>query len=274
MITKEFESTMALVCWELEPTDFESVRDLLASNNMGHCCPKPKDEITALDGAIREVAGGRNKLVVRRKKARQNGLELVKVQRHEYANDYDSVASAKVAEGRVEAYGIDRWDLQTAFDASLKKLTASGISQALVRVIDALNGRPLKKAGGIYFLPAESFGTFEKIAGGLNTLNRGNVVVVGKLIPNDKTLGQVKERFCTLTETRLTELITDLTNGNLKEEGVQTRCDEIQSILQTITVYKNALDDTLEGVQNVAELAKRVAAGVAFRKFGNSGFSL
>jgi hypothetical protein len=103
MIEREYDISGAIGFWSLQPTPYQALLEALEAKGYGQCMPNVRTDQSALENAIKTNYGTKNKAVVSRKKPKQNGVELVEIERGREQNYYTTSFGAKVVGGAVKA---------------------------------------------------------------------------------------------------------------------------------------------------------------------------
>jgi hypothetical protein len=256
----------ALTFWAPEPVAVEAFAEALRTAGFPECTPNPRTDRSALEAAIKDTYGTKDRLVQARKKPNQHGVELVEVERDEVRNHYVTSFGAKVQEGQVVTdYGrADRETLQEQYEAAKAMLTPNAVSKALLDILTKLQGsRPLKP--GVYWLPPDTLEKWREVIWAVEGICAADVVVCE--VEMDPSLADVVlDRFAEEVNAEVLEILEALGKDTLAPEGVEARKDAAQSLLEKIEVYANALDTDLQELRRVAQLAKSAAVRAAMKQ--------
>jgi len=85
--------------WNPEPTGVQALWDALNGCGFGDCTPNPRSDRSALESAVKDTYGSKNRIIQPRKKPTKHGIELVDVERNEDRNYYTTNFGAKVQDG-------------------------------------------------------------------------------------------------------------------------------------------------------------------------------
>ena len=256
----------ALTFWTPQPVVVEAFADALRSAGFPECTPNPRTDRSALEAAIKDTYGTKDRLVQPRKKPNRHGVELVQVERDEVRNHYVTSFGAKVQEGQVVTdYGhADRETLQEQYESAKAVLTPNAVSKALLDILGKLQGsRPLKP--GVYWLPPDSLDRWREVIGQLEQINAADVVVCE--VEMDPSLADVVlDRFAEEVNAEVLEILDALGKGTLSPEGIEVRKEKAADLLEKINVYAEALDTDLQELRRVAQLAKSAAVRAAMKQ--------
>jgi hypothetical protein len=67
------------------------------------------------------------------------------------------------------------------------------------------------------------------------------------------------------------QLLDDVAKGTLNENRLNVRAQQAQELVCRIDLYSNILGEGLEGLKNVAMLAKSAAAAAVMQDFASAG---
>jgi hypothetical protein len=258
----------AVTFWISQPSPYATFRRVVTDLGNGACVPNPRTDKSALECAVRETYGSKNKIVQSRKKPGKHGIELVDVERNEDRNYYTTNFGAKVANGQVVTdYGYANRDvLQEKFDEEKATLTSAAVSKTLTAILEKLQGsRSLKPTGGVYFLPPDSIRDWRRIAEAIEDLGGTKVITVE--VEMDPSLSSVV--MATLREEVMVEalqMLDDLGRNTLSDAQVASRQTRAEALLEKVGVYESALERDLTDLRNAATLAKEAAMTAAIRQ--------
>ena len=163
-MNREFPVSGGKVGFRVDPTPYDAFKTALEDEGFAKHCPNPRTDHSALV-AVTGKAAGKDCKVVPRKKPKVNGVEVVRVDKHEHsANDYSTEMHTKVVGKAVYTdYGRD-YTLTEEFLKTKAVLTAGAITKALKSILcDELHGLPDFDSRRIY-VPEASLPRWNELA--------------------------------------------------------------------------------------------------------------
>ncbi|RPI80323.1 MAG: hypothetical protein EHM42_12265, partial [Planctomycetaceae bacterium] len=142
MNSQQIDVDGAVVYWSAGPTLRELVIERLQQLGMAEHVPDQRTDAACLKAAMRDHCDaranrrrGRDKLLQPRKRQKQNGFEVLDVERGEEGNDYRMHYAAKITEAGlivVTRGYADAHELRRYFDQHKAQLTGAAVGQLLV----------------------------------------------------------------------------------------------------------------------------------------------
>ena len=272
---RSFPVSGGKVGFKVDPTPFQSFKTVLEEEGFGKYVPNPRTDHSALVAVTRQAAGKDCK-VIPRKKPKVNGVEVVKVDKHEtLSNEYTTEMHTKVFNNRIHTdYGHDG-KLTEEFLKTKAVLTAGAIGKALKEILcEELHGLTDFDSRRIYVpevympqwnaLAARLFGRYDDEGNLVAEGICGGTYVVDKVEINAATIRQIK----TALESRINEqavgILMDVSKGTLNKDQLAKRAEKGQDLLAEVKLYSEVLQETLEGLQKTAESVTGMAAAAAF----------
>jgi hypothetical protein len=68
--------------------------------------------------------------------------------------------------------------------------------------------------------------------------------------------------------------LDDVSKGTLNDTQLQLRASQAQELVDRVNLYSNILNEGLEGLKNVAQLANGAAAAAVMQDFAASGIGV
>ena len=131
MIARNFGVSGAQVGYKVDPTPYNAFKTVLIEEGFGAYVPNPRSDHSALVSVTAKVAGKDCK-VIPRKKSKVNGVEVVRVDKHEhYANDYATELHTKVVGTSVHTDNGKDDRMTEEFRRTKAVLTSGAVGSAL-----------------------------------------------------------------------------------------------------------------------------------------------
>jgi hypothetical protein len=268
MIEKEYDISGAIVFWSLQPTPYQAVREVFTEMGYADCVPNPRTDRSALENSIRAVYGTRNKTIVSRKQPKRNGVELVNIERSTQRNGYITNFGARVLGSRVKAdYGFaDEGALTEEFLKLKARLTTTAVGQALVAVLEKMDGMTGLKPG-VYYIPEHHLKRWKELAERVEGCQEGNKITTARVAMDEGTARTIRDTLTQEVQEKAAKLLDDVSKGTLNDTQLQSRAKEAQALVDRVTLYSSILNEGLEGLKSVAQLASGAAAAAVMQDF-------
>ena len=268
MIEKEYDISGAIVFWSLQPTPYQAIREVFERMGYADCVPNPRTDQSALENSIRAVYGTRNKTIVSRKQPKRNGVELVNIERSTQRNGYVTNFGARVLGSRVKAdYGFaDESALTEEFLKLKARLTTTAVGQALVAVLEKMDGMTGLKPG-VYYIPEHHLKRWKELAERVEGCQEGNKITTARVAMDEGTARTIRDTLTQEVQEKAAKLLDDVSKGTLNDAQLQSRAKEAQALVDRVTLYSSILNEGLEGLKSVAQLANGAAAAAVMQDF-------
>jgi hypothetical protein len=274
MSAHSFDVSGAMVVFKLEPVGYQAFKDVLEAEGWGSSCPNPRTDYSALVNAVSHVDGGKNRKIIPRKKSKVNGVELMVVERDAVRNSYTTSYGAKVVNGqRIEGdYGYaDEYKLTDEFLKSKAILTSTAMGNALKDVIARLHGQTGFCRPGIYYIPEQSLVKWGSLVLSLTQISPDSKIESYRAAMDAGTARAIRDALNREVQEEAATLLDDVLKGTLNDDQVSVRVDRAQALLDKLEVYSSILNEGLEGLKNVALVAKSTAAAAMMHDFAQAG---
>jgi len=268
MIEKEYDISGAIVFWSLQPTPYQAIREVFERMDYANCVPNPRTDQSALENSIRAVYGTRNKTIVSRKQPKRNGVELVNIERSTQRNGYVTNFGARVLGSRVKTdYGFaDECALTEEFLKLKARLTTTAVGQALVAVLEKMDGMTGLKPG-VYYIPEHHLKRWKELAEMVEGCQEGNKITTARVAMDEGTARTIRDTLTQEVQEKAAKLLDDVSKGTLSDTQLQSRAKEAQALVDRVTLYSSILNEGLEGLKSVAQLANGAAAAAVMQDF-------
>ena len=272
MQERQYDISGAIVFWSLKPTSFDAIKEAFGRLGYGDCVPNLRTDQSALENAIKGVCGTKNKAIMSRKLPRKNGVELVEIERDAARNSYTTSFGAKVVQGRVKAdYGYaDEYRLTEEFLKLKAKLTTTAVGQALIAVLEKMDGMTGLKPG-VYYIPEHHLKGWKELAELVEGCQEGNKITTARVAMDEGTARTIRDTLTREVQEKAAKLLDDVSKGTLNDNQLHLRAEQAQELVDRVHLYSSILDDGLEGLKSVAQLAQGAAAAAVMQDFAQAG---
>jgi predicted DNA-binding protein (UPF0251 family) len=276
MIEREYDISGAIVFWSLQPTPYEAVREVFERMGYADCVPNPRTDQSALENSIKAVYGMKNKAVVSRKQPKRNGVELVNIERDTLRNSYVTNFGAKVVAGQVKAdYGYaDEYRLTEEFLKCKAVLTSTAVGQALTAVLAQMDGMRGFDKPGIHYIPEHWLKQWKELAELVEGCQQGNKITTVRAAMDEGTARAIRDALTKEVQEQAAKLLDDVSKGTLSDAQLQNRAKHAQALVDRVNLYSSILNEGLEGLKSVAQLANGAAAAAAMQDFAAAGIGI
>ena len=276
MIEREYDISGAIVFWSLQPTPYQALLEALRSKGYDDCMPNPRTDQSALVNAIKATYGTKNRAIVSRKKPSLNGVELLAIERNQGRNYYTTSFGAKVVNRAVKADGgyANEQKLTEDFLTYKAVLTASAVSQALTEVLQRMDGVRGFDKPGIHYIPEHHLKGWKELADLVEGCQQGNKITTVRAAMDEGTARAIRDALTKEVQEEAAQLLDDVSKGTLNDTQLQVRAQRAQVLVDRVNLYSSILNEGLEGLKNVAQLANGAAAAAAMQDFAAAGLGV
>jgi hypothetical protein len=271
MTEQEYDISGAIVFWSLQPTPYQAIREVFEATGYADCVPNPRTDQSALENSIKAVYGTKNKAVVSRKQPKRNGVELVNIERSTERNGYVTNFGAKVVNSQVKAdcgYA-DEYRLTEEFLRQKAKLTSTAVGQSLVAVLEKMDGMTGLKTG-VYYLPEHHLKHWKELAERVEGCQEGNKITTARVAMDEGTARTIRDTLTREVQEKAAKLLDDVSKGTLNDTQLQLRARQAQELVGRVNLYSSILNEGLEGLKSVAQLANGAAMAAVMQDFAAS----
>lgn len=266
MITDQLRVGGAVVFWSASATsDRAQIVAGFESLGIGHLAPEPKTPLAALRDALGHTFHGNGYLVQPLKNKKENGYEVLEVERGITANDYRQILSGRVVEhaGCVKvALHPPSPTVLNAYQASLDYVTAGAVGKALVAVVDYLQGVPLRPSGGVYWIPERAIETWGKVAAAIESAavkdTESNVYVMSNVMTAD-TIRAVRDAISLDVKTQVKTIHEEITAGDIGRFALASRENRLTKLRGRISEYESILGEIMPALHEMTKSCKDAA---------------
>lgn len=267
----------SITCWDCTTTELEPLADAwkdakLAGPGGALSRPLAPNPAKALHAACLWAANGSNTVV--RRHPSKGGMLLIHEAQGVDEEDptYTPDLWVKIEKGALT------WNrpshplcgaIRTKFYELRNSLTAQSAGDWLGRLVRELDGVPLRRAGGMYFLPAGPAGVWATVTELITSVCPGMTIFQipafaqsGDTLP--AVLAAVREELAGQL-TRLTKAVED---GGLGTKAQETKTREVEQLRESITRYEQLLGTSLADLATRAKLCQESLGKVALAPTG------
>jgi predicted DNA-binding protein (UPF0251 family) len=193
---------------------------------------------------------------------------LVNIERSTQRNGYVTNFGARVLGSRVKAdYGFaDECALTEEFLKLKARLTTTAVGQALVAVLEKMDGMTGLKPG-VYYIPEHHLKRWKELAELVEGCQEGNKITTARVAMDEGTARTIRDTLTHEVQEKAAKLLDDVSKGTLNDTQLQSRAKEAQALVDRVTLYSSILNEGLEGLKSVAQLANGAAAAAVMQDF-------
>ena len=169
---------------------------------------------------------------------------------------------------RVKAdYGFaDECALTEEFLKLKARLTTTAVGQALVAVLEKMDGMTGLKPG-VYYIPEHHLKRWKELAERVEGCQEGNKITTARVAMDEGTARTIRDTLTQEVQEKAAKLLDDVSKGTLNDAQLQSRAKEAQALVDRVTLYSSILNEGLEGLKSVAQLANGAAAAAVMQDF-------
>lgn len=264
----------AIVYWSAGPTSLELISARLRNMGLGDFAPAPRSDNSALRAALLDCFDdGKSKVRIEpHKKQKQNGVEVVEIERGETDNDYRSRASAKLDEGgrvRVRRGNVHEMSLQNAFESAKCILPGASVSQSLVSILSFLGGTALRPSGAVYWIPDSAVETWCKVAAAVEESIVGkeheSKVYMIRSVMDRHAVRAVRDAIVNEVTMAASLLAEQVCSGDLGEVALNNRKAAAMQLHTRVEQYESLLGEGMERLHAVISMVEQSATLAALQ---------
>ncbi len=187
-------------------------------------------------------------------------------------NGYVTNFGAKVVNGQVKAdYGFaNEYALTEEFLKFKARLTTTAVGQALVAVLEKMDGMTGLKPG-VYYIPEHHLKRWKELAERVEGCQEGNKITTARVAMDEGTARTIRDTLTHEVHEKAAKLLDDVSKGTLNDAQLQVRAKQAQELVDRVTLYSSILNEGLEGLKSVAQLANGAAAAAVMQDFAAAG---
>jgi len=279
-------STMgATVYWSAGPTDRELLAEKLKAIGLGNHTPKERTEFSCLDNAVKHYCNQldskrrrddpRDRIVQKHENPKENGVEVVEVDRGESQNHYTHDFSVRVQDGRIGSSGsyADDWEIQELFDKYRSEITGVSVGQSLVGILADLGGAALRPSGGVYWIPEGSVEVWKEVVEAVEASSpqQKNKIYMLRTIMDESAIKAVRDAIMNEITTAAAAISEEIYSGELGKEALENRQKKAAGLKERIVQFEGILGETLDTLKEVVGAVESSAATVMMQRLTGVG---
>lgn len=274
----------AVAFWDAGPTNRTMLEHLLTQIGLEAFLPPVRSDSAALKLAMAEYAEGQrarmraaakaksqatgqkvrmDKIVQPHLDQKQNGFELVSVERGARENAYGADFSARVTEeGKVLVTRgfANVWEIQEYFAKHKGTVGGDGVGRSLVELVQHLGGTTLREVGGVYWLPDSALETWSQVINAFQMAGPKTKVYMMQTVMGAETIRAVKDAIVSEVSASAGSLVEEIRAGSLGAVALENRKTRASQLHERVKQYEEILQDTLEHLHQVIAVAETAAA--------------
>jgi len=87
------------------------------------------------------------------------------------------------------------------------------------------------------------------------------------------TARAIRDALTKEVQEQAAKLLDDVSKGTLNDAQLQSRVEQSQALVDRVNLYSSILNEGLEGLKNVAQLANGAATAAAMQDFAAAGLA-
>ena len=258
MNEKQFSIAGAVIYWKLAGRSDRATLEA-GFNAIGYssACPAPICNRSALRDALTEHKGRLGKTVLVRQLADVDAFALVDERRGIDANEYEQLATVRVASrDHLSFEGVSSdlaYAIRQSFDVALTTVGQGELSRALVGLVDTLHGISLRPKGGIYWLPEAALSTWCELCGYVEQAGAGSEVWQLRTAMDERAIQAIRDGLSSQILSEAETIRDEIAQGNLGERAIETRRQLCQSRRVKVAAYKALLGESLSDLDSALD---------------------
>ena len=280
METRTFRVSGGVVCWSLGPTRRELLESRLNDLGLGELVPEARSDEAALSAALRRHCSVEKKKtrvggdkILQRRKSREDGYEIVDVERGEQKNSYCNDFGARVVDGRVQIDSgyASAYTIQAYFDQEKDILGGGAVGKVLVAWLDKYGSVCLRDGGGVYWVPGQYIADWKalgrEVAACAETQGKNRIQILTVPLDED-TIKAVQDGLTEEITAAATLLAEEVSSGTLRDETLRDRRDRAHSLHARIAAIEESLGNQMESLHTIVKIVEQAAAMATMQSVG------
>ena len=141
---------------------------------------------------------------------------------------------------------------------------------AVLEKMDGMTG--LKP--GVYYIPEHHLKRWKELAERVEGCQEGNKITTARVAMDDGTARTIRDTLTHEVQEKAAKLLDDVSKGTLNDTQLQSRAKQAQALVDRVNLYSSILNEGLEGLKSVAQLANGAAAAAVMQDFAASGIGV
>lgn len=269
MHARTFDVSGIVTFWNVALTDRAKLESEVTAIGLGHLLPQERTPKSILRAALSAHYSDRREVLVR-PMARDDAFAVVREDREENANDYETLYTVAVDDnGQVyqptmspnplAPHELDR--ILERFTDEARYITGRSITWMLVQAVSVMNGITLKPSGGVYWLPRDKADTWSQLALAVERSVAAGTssVYIMQTSSDQNALRAIRDNFIEAVRNELEDIEGDVEDGDLGYRGLSNRADQAKEIRQRLHEYEAIIDEMLPDLRSQIDETERVA---------------
>jgi hypothetical protein len=123
----------------------------------------------------------------------------------------------------------------------------------------------------VYYIPEHWLARWKELATAVEGCREGNRITTVRTVMDADAARAIRDVLTKEVQEQASQLLDDVAKGTLNENRLNVRAQQAQELVCRIDLYSNILGEGLEGLKNVAMLAKSAAAAAVMQDFASAG---
>jgi hypothetical protein len=251
------DTTGTIALWETS-SDFvlTQVQSAFASVALGKLAPRPRTELAALKSGLHMMHGrsqgqrvaplGDGYAVLHERVGADRQIETTQVLTAWFEGDPSNGGR------RLCVTPAEQWhEVKAAMDTAKGNIDGEAVSAALVNACAALCGFPLRRSGGVYWLPEGAHGDWERLGAGIEAASPTKSARCHSLrtTGDARTIRAVVEAFTREADALTAEVGAELDAGGVSEKVANNRAAAMAERVANAELLEKVLGVGLEEVK-------------------------
>ena len=273
-----YASSGGFALWSLATwSDQAKLQSRFQAIGIGNYAPKPMAPSAVLREALEKVFGRKTENAWAEKKclvrplSEANGFCVLKEERGKERNLYPQVLMCKIdPETMVISFApLDSNSAEVAreFNEHRKWVPGSQVGSSLVDLVKMLGGIAIRKSGGLYWLPARSFGQWRQIGEAVEACSAygKSEVYLGTMEVNADSIRLVRDSIKTEILQESTKLMDEIAKGEPGEKAIKARLAYIDQLEAKVKEYEGIVGESMVDLREALNQCATAAGLAAFQ---------
>jgi hypothetical protein len=139
-----------------------------------------------------------------------------------------------------------------------------------VAVLTKMDGMTGLKPG-VFYIPEHHLPKWKELAEQVEHCQEGNKITTVRAAMDEGTARAIRDALTKEVQEQAAKLLDDVSKGTLNDGQLQSRAKQAQTLVDRVNLYSSILNEGLEGLKSVAQLANGAAAAAVMQDFAAAG---
>lgn len=254
-------------------SDQTKLKASLDAIGLGDYAPKPMALGVALKESLEEVMRNGTKNILIRPLAGDNGFCVMQEQKGATANQYQQKLTARfdAPNNRILFNPYDQ-DLAAKivqqFNEHRGYVSGSEVGSALVALVKKLSGTPIRRTGGLYWLPSRHADTWKQIAEAVESASvyGASEVYLATMEVNAESIRVVRDAIRREIVAESSKIEEEITSSALGKRALESRMQHLEALKIKVAEYEEIVGEALVDLRDTLDRCASSLGVAAFQQ--------